>query len=468
MNHRPLRTSPSSGSGGGLFVSSSGVDLEHVVFSSNVASASGGALRVSHGQVHGLGCEFRDNSAVKGGGAVDLSYDSAGEFTDADFQGNSASWGGAISVRTGSSSWCYDSTFTGNTAVAPHEMGGAYFADYAASVVFQRCLFSANAARQGGAVRMADAASLFTNCTLDGNAAWEYGAGLMVRGGSLVLDHSIVSFNQGPAVTSEESSIVSVASNIFGNLGGDWLGDLVDQRDRDENMADDPLYCEAGAYFLQDSSPCAPGNNPAGLIGAFTPGCENVSIMLEDFDSAVLGHEIHLTWQVGVTDHLEFNLEGRARALEDPETWSVPYSQGDTPGSFRAIDKPSPDLGPIEYRLEACVDGGEWFFLGELSVTQATAIPDQPLTVNKVFPNPFNPRVNVLFTLAESAHVQAAVFDLKGRKIRTLANRTMQPGEHRLDWDSRDEGGRSMSAGTYLLRITDGRSQHNTKIQLVK
>ena len=33
-----------SGSGGGLFVSSSGVDLEHIVFSSNVASASGGAV----------------------------------------------------------------------------------------------------------------------------------------------------------------------------------------------------------------------------------------------------------------------------------------------------------------------------------------------------------------------------------------------------------------------------------------
>jgi hypothetical protein len=63
-------------------------------------------------------------------------------------------------------------------------------------------------------------------------------------------------------------------------------------------------------------------------------------------------------------------------------------------------------------------------------------------------PNPFNPRTNVQFELAESAHVTLEVYDSRGRHVRTLLDDSRGPGLHQEVFD-----GRSMSSGVYHLRL---------------
>lgn len=67
-------------------------------------------------------------------------------------------------------------------------------------------------------------------------------------------------------------------------------------------------------------------------------------------------------------------------------------------------------------------------------------------------PNPFTTETTLRFELAKSASVRLAIYDLSGRKVRTLVETTMNPGPHSLLWDGRDDRGRAVSSGLYFSR----------------
>ena len=57
------------------------------------------------------------------------------------------------------------------------------------------------------------------------------------------------------------------------------------------------------------------------------------------------------------------------------------------------------------------------------------------------------------FGLARSGPVEVALFDVAGRLVRTLADRTFPAGEHALIWDGRNNEGVPVSRGVYFARI---------------
>lgn len=69
-------------------------------------------------------------------------------------------------------------------------------------------------------------------------------------------------------------------------------------------------------------------------------------------------------------------------------------------------------------------------------------------------PNPFRPNSELRFALARAGHARVEVFDLRGARVRVLADREMAPGDHRVAWDGRDDRGHAMQAGVYLVRLT--------------
>lgn len=69
-------------------------------------------------------------------------------------------------------------------------------------------------------------------------------------------------------------------------------------------------------------------------------------------------------------------------------------------------------------------------------------------------PNPFAQWTRVEFTLPQSQEVDLSVYDIGGRRIRSLDQGRMEPGAHSSIWDGRDENGERVSAGIYFLRLT--------------
>ena len=72
------------------------------------------------------------------------------------------------------------------------------------------------------------------------------------------------------------------------------------------------------------------------------------------------------------------------------------------------------------------------------------------------FPNPFNPATTIRYQVDASAPVQRTeivVFDLLGREITTLVNRSHTPGNYTVVWDGRDHYGKNTASGVYVCRL---------------
>jgi hypothetical protein len=73
----------------------------------------------------------------------------------------------------------------------------------------------------------------------------------------------------------------------------------------------------------------------------------------------------------------------------------------------------------------------------------------------RVAPNPFSARTTISFRLPARAPVSAAVWDVGGRLVRTLADGAPRDaGEHRLAWDGRRDDGRPAAPGVYFARLS--------------
>ncbi len=70
------------------------------------------------------------------------------------------------------------------------------------------------------------------------------------------------------------------------------------------------------------------------------------------------------------------------------------------------------------------------------------------------YPNPFNGSTTISFGAPESKPVELSIYDLLGRRVRTLFNGEARAGENRFVWqDARDERGARVTSGVYLVRL---------------
>lgn len=82
------------------------------------------------------------------------------------------------------------------------------------------------------------------------------------------------------------------------------------------------------------------------------------------------------------------------------------------------------------------------------------------MTLHQNFPNPFNPSTTIRFEVLKSSYVALGVYDLLGRRIKTLVEAEKGPGSHKIEWDGADGMGIKMPSGVYFYRMTSsGQSQ---------
>jgi hypothetical protein len=218
----------------------------------------GGAIAIKSlaagGSVLFDNCILENNLADAGGGA--FLWESEAVFNECIFRNNLAT--------DGSGAYCgYSNTGSGPT--------------------FSVCLFHANdyplpgVGGYGGGLYFSHSDGTVENCTFVDNRAW-FGGGLLVSTDSSVhITNSLVAFNtssEGVAVFNGVALITR--TDIFGNDGGDWVDEIMDQLGSNGNISADPLFCGAGIddYSLNSGSPCAAENNEYNvLIGALAVAC---------------------------------------------------------------------------------------------------------------------------------------------------------------------------------------------------
>ena len=94
-----------------------------------------------------------------------------------------------------------------------------------------------------------------------------------------------------------------------------------------------------------------------------------------------------------------------------------------------------------------------------VEVQEAAQVPSE-YTLGNNFPNPFNASTQIHFSLPQTSHTTLTVYDMLGRKIRTLESGVLPAGHHRITWDGLDRHGRSVASGVYMVRLeADGFSE---------
>jgi hypothetical protein len=104
---------------------------------------------------------------------------------------------------------------------------------------------------------------------------------------------------------------------------------------------------------------------------------------------------------------------------------------------------------------------------------QAVAAPaagsaKRPLELRGVYPNPFNPAVEISFTLNVGGRVRVTVLDVRGRRVRVLNDGPLTADLHVLRWDGTDDAGNAVAAGSYLFRIETAGEEVTARGALVK
>jgi hypothetical protein len=85
-------------------------------------------------------------------------------------------------------------------------------------------------------------------------------------------------------------------------------------------------------------------------------------------------------------------------------------------------------------------------------------------------PNPFNPATTLRFDVAgaPAQDVRLAIFDVRGRLVRTLVNEPRDPGRHAVVWTGQDAMGKSVPSGVYIARLEAGATVQARKMTLLR
>ncbi len=83
-------------------------------------------------------------------------------------------------------------------------------------------------------------------------------------------------------------------------------------------------------------------------------------------------------------------------------------------------------------------------------------------------PNPFNPVTVVSYAVPERVHVLVEVYNVAGRRVRTLVDGEQDPGVFSAVWDGTDDFGRQTASGVYFCRMRSAGFDDAVKMVLLK
>lgn len=75
------------------------------------------------------------------------------------------------------------------------------------------------------------------------------------------------------------------------------------------------------------------------------------------------------------------------------------------------------------------------------------------------YPNPFNPRTVIAFTLEEPGRVNLEIYNVRGERVQRLYAGEVDAGDHSITWRGVSDAGEAQPSGLYFARLTDGRGR---------
>lgn len=189
----------------------------------------------------------------------------------------------------------------------------------------------------------------------------------------------------------------------------------------------------------------------------------SVEVAIASFSGNLRNGAVELRWTAAATGSLD--------------GFNVYRGDGESPDRFdRLNDEPFGTAGTNIYLDESALSGRTYTYQvggvqGDrefLSFTLSINVPAIPLTLYQNYPNPFNPSTSISFYMPGPDRVRLEIFDVQGRRIRTLADRQMEGGRHTLHWNGSNDAGRQVASGIYVYRLVSGKRSLTRKLVMMR
>ena len=125
----------------------------------------------------------------------------------------------------------------------------------------------------------------------------------------------------------------------------------------------------------------------------------------------------------------------------------------------------------VEYYFSVeAFDGGTDFYEGEyiMGIKKENDIIPETFGLGQNYPNPFNPSTQISFSLPYVSRTSLDIYNIRGERVETLVNKTMQAGYFAVLWDGKDKSGNPAPSGLYFYRLVTENSDLTRRMVLLK
>ena len=506
-------TSNSSGSstmGGGIYINSNvPLTLTDCIISKNSVSASnagwGGGIFCTHAPLTLTNCIISNNSITTYGYTPD-------------------SYGGGIYCDT--TLILYKCVVLNNSVYSEGSgiyskgvsRGGGIYISRELSLT--NCLIDSNIAnatasglgnyggwtKGGGIYVIGTLPSTVRNCIVSHNTSSgsyeRLGGGIYNETGALDLINSTIAYNTHEGLRNEGGTVTAMNSILYFNTDAQISGnatvtysDVMDGwgEPADSNINYHPVFFSPESLIIVLGSPCIDKGNPDPI---YNDVCFPPSLGTVRNDMGAHGGPFAGGWLESPTDKPilvspDYNSSGGVNTTYTWRSvlWATEYQfQLDTSDvgdfvspvmdttisdTFYTVSELDPEKvkGKSWWRVRGKnICDGPWsdpFIYTDVKEENYNEMPSQ-FSLNQNYPNPFNPETKLEFTLSKGCHVRLDIYNILGKRIRTLINEHQTAGYKRVSWDGKDDNGNEVPTGVYFYRIKAGDFTQAKKMILLK
>lgn len=189
-------------------------------------------------------------------------------------------------------------------------------------------------------------------------------------------------------------------------------------------------------------------------------------VELSAFSAQFLDDKVVLKWITATeTNNYGFEIE-RSPGKDDFEKIGFVGGNGTVtmPQSYTFVDADI-SAGKYFYRLKQIDLDGSFEYSDTIAIN--VGVPERfELSTN--YPNPFNPETTFYYNVANDTKISLTVYDILGRKVKTLIEEFKKPGRYSITWDGTDNLSRKVASGAYFVRFVADNFGQVRKVLLQK
>jgi hypothetical protein len=283
-----------------------------------------------------------------------------------------------------------------------------------------------------------------------------WGAIVLEKGGNNLLDPPLITANNENSISGKAVSNGLV--ELFRSISGQ-ADEYIGTAPADEN-GDFVWNGEVSTEDITATFTDSDGNTSALSL------VHTVPVELAFFNASVSGNTVYLEWTTeSETNNLGFYVE---REFAEGTFADIGYIKG---------NGTSNNKHEYSYTDETAVSGVLSYRLRQVDM-DGTVHYSKPITVNILvpknfnlslpYPNPFNSTTVITFDLPSDQNVELFIYNVLGRKIKTLADKNIKAGSYKLHWNGKNDSGLDVPSGQYFVTLIGENERQVRRVLLLK